>query len=209
MPATPHDNPRPSRTQVAAEVGHLGHELHNILTVFFGVSDELAVTGPEPLARSLEASIAKTEEVARRLFALRGELRAGERFDPVATARALAASAPELAPLRAHLEREPAVELIGDGGHFEAFLWALAHVARAEGGLAEVESSRDAAGPGPGPRMGWRLALRFGGGKPGAAAWQDLGRAAARLGAELRSSEAGGSMACLFPAAPPPENDGA
>ncbi len=126
-----------TRRGLARQAGRLAHELRNILTVLFGVTDEIQCDDAEVAVRNapmLATSVDKTEAVAHELFALRQILRSGSETNPAAASQAAeAAGLPALADALLdgpHLLCEP--------GLFERLALALAMAAARSGGLASV-----------------------------------------------------------------------
>ena len=63
-----------TRAELGKEIGLVAHDLHNILPVLFGVVEELQSDTSDLAVRNaplLQASVDKTEELARNLFVLR------------------------------------------------------------------------------------------------------------------------------------------
>ena len=124
-----------TRRGLARQAGRLAHELRNILTVLFGVTDEIQCDDAEVAVRNapmLATSVDKTEAVAHELFALRQILTSGSE-----TSAASASQAAETAGLPA------LADALGDGprllcepGLFERWALAVAVVAARSGGLA-------------------------------------------------------------------------
>ena len=87
----PHLTSMDSHTQPAlsSDLGGLSHDLHNILTVLFGIADDLQGNESEVALQNtplLQASISKIEEIARALASLRSRMIDGSTVQPRAIA---------------------------------------------------------------------------------------------------------------------------
>lgn len=125
-----------SRAELGKEVGFAAHELHNILTVFFGVVEEVQSDPSEVAVRNaplLQAGVDKTEDVARSLFALRQRTLADQLVDGASEMRALAPAFPELGSVADALADAP--NLVGDTALFHGWLLALLAGSRLAGGI--------------------------------------------------------------------------
>lgn len=149
-----------TQAELGKEIGLLAHELHNILTVLFGVVEELQNDGTDIAVRNaplLQAGVEKTEEVAQALFRLRQRTLADQLIDGGAAVAALVDLAPELARVADAFIDAP--KLIGDRGFFDRWLLAVATSGRSAGGVVDASGGEpEDARPG----TTWRASLTFG-----------------------------------------------
>ena len=149
-----------SRTELGKEVGFAAHELHNILTVFFGVVEEVQSDPSEVAVRNaplLQAGVDKTEEVARSLFTLRQRTLAEQLVDGASETRALAHAFPELGTVADALADAP--KIIGDTALFHQWLLAIVAGSQLAGGITAA-AIVSAGGATPGTTL--RIRITFG-----------------------------------------------
>ena len=127
-----------TRPALSSDLGGLSHDLHNILTVLFGIADDLQGNESEVALQNtplLQASISKIEEIARAMASLRSRMIDGSTVQPraIATALVQATQVPQLGSMfgeTARLQAEPSL--------VERLILAVAIVASHSGGLREV-----------------------------------------------------------------------
>ena len=134
-----------TRHALAKQAGRLAHELRNILTVLFGVADELNLDNAEVATRNaaaVQTSVDKAEVVANELFALRQALLAGAHTTAdVAAGSAASAGLDELAKVFSRSRR-----LLCDPAMLDRLLMVIGSVAGRCNGLTTATDEPTAAG---------------------------------------------------------------
>ncbi|MAG58611.1 MAG: hypothetical protein CMJ83_20165 [Planctomycetes bacterium] len=130
-----------SHTALGKEVGLLAHELHNVLTVLFGVADALRRDPPDAAhhnASLLAAGVEKTEGIAKKLFALRQRTLEVQTADAAALTAALLPWVPGLAAMTEAIGQSPRWQ--ADDLEVAYLLMALGVATERAGGITNVAS---------------------------------------------------------------------
>lgn len=154
------DHAPSSRTALGKRVGRVCHDVHNIMTVLFGLADELESVGTvtddwlDAHRTILQQGLDRIETVSSDLGALQTDLLADRVMDLAAVTRRLAAVLPALGPLQRGLGTATTL-LQGDEAEGEHLLLLLAMHATQTDGFAAVGALEDA-GDGTG-RSAWPI----------------------------------------------------